>query len=51
MVDLDADEGEDVNYNPEDEVVGNWQAINLPEIPTITGRISSHLTLSLFNLR
>jgi len=35
---VDVDEAEDENYNPEDEVIGNWQAINLPEIPTITGK-------------
>ena len=36
MVDVDEPE-QDENYNPEDEVIGNWQTINLPEIPTLTG--------------
>ena len=32
-------EGEEVdeNYNPEDEVTGNWASVNLPEVPLVTG--------------
>lgn len=33
----DVDEGEDENYDPETEVVGNWKICDLPEIPTVTG--------------
>eukprot|EP00828_Plagiopyla_frontata_P005364 TRINITY_DN1213_c0_g1_i1.p1 TRINITY_DN1213_c0_g1~~TRINITY_DN1213_c0_g1_i1.p1 ORF type:complete len:189 (-),score=41.24 TRINITY_DN1213_c0_g1_i1:259-825(-) len=36
MVDVDEPE-QDENYNPEDEVIGNWETVNLPELPTITG--------------
>lgn len=33
----DVEEGEDENYDPEAEVVGNWKICDLPEIPTVTG--------------
>jgi hypothetical protein len=32
-----ADEGEDVDFDPEAEVIGNWKICDLPEIPTVTG--------------
>ncbi len=31
------DENVDDNYDPEQEVVGNWKAVNLPEVPIVTG--------------
>lgn len=30
-------EGEDADYDPEAEVVGNWKQVDLPEIPVVTG--------------
>lgn len=39
----DYEEGEgqvDENYNPEEEVTGNWAIVNLPEVPVTTGEES-----------
>lgn len=33
----EGDEVEDLNYDPEEEVVGNWKKVDLPEIAVVTG--------------
>ena len=33
----DDEEGGDENYNPEEEVTGNWAVVNLPEVQVSTG--------------
>jgi len=33
----EGEEGDDENYDPEEEVRGNWKQIDLPEIPVVTG--------------
>jgi len=31
------DDNVDENYNPEEEVTGDWAQVNLPEVPVVTG--------------
>ena len=37
MVDVNENHSDDENYDPEQEVNGDWAQVNLPEVPVLTG--------------